>query len=340
MRRLLVLLGMLSAMPALAQFEETIVVGRTILNVRIVDRAGKAILGLQPEDMVATIDGKPAEIKSVTWVPETGDRELEPEILDAIVEHGLEMPPQGRLFVFYFQTDFARNQVRVSGQMYALLYVDRIIERVIQPGDRVAVLSFDSHLRFHLDFTSNKREIRNASRRTLEVREPKWPPAVPEPSLAMCLDREKMRRFARDEEALLHIAEALREIPGEKQLIFVGTRLGTRVAGRFMMDRVWEEARRQLLAADVVVNGFYAMPFGVTGNLGIGVRTAAAETGGFFVTASHTGVTRMEQGELAGHYEIELRIPEDLPLGAHEIAIRGKTRKEIVIDATLTLSEQ
>lgn len=209
----------------------------------------------------------------------------------------LEAPRTGRLFVFYFQTDFAMHPARIAGQMHALLYVDRIIEQIIQPEDRVAVVSFDSHLRLQLDFTGNKAEIRKASQRTLAKREPPPPPTVPGPSLAACLDRATMRRLARDEQALLYLARALREIPGEKQLLFIGTHLGYQIGMRmFAMDPVWEEAKRELLAANVIVNGFYAMAPGMSGSLAIGVQKAAAETGGFFVTASPRGLARMRDG--------------------------------------------
>ena len=331
---------MLLAVPAFAQYSETITVGRVLLSVRIVDRGGKAIAGLHPEDLAAQIDGKPVEVMSVTWVPETGPREPDPEFLEALARHAVEAPREGRLFVFYFQTDFARNTPRVSGQMNALIYVDRIIDEVIQPDDRVAVLSFDSHLKLHLDFTGDKAQIRKAAQRTLSIREPPSPPAVPGPSLAMCLDREKMRRFTRDEEALLHIAEALREIPGEKQMIFVGTRLGYQIGARvFAMDALWAEVKRELLAANVTFNGFYAMAPGMSGSLAVGVEKAAAETGGFFVRADPRGLARLRDGEFAGHYEIELRVPQDLPIGTYPISIRGAKRKDIAIHAILTLSE-
>lgn len=348
-------LALLFSVSALAQetFSESMVVRRTVLTVRLVDAYGKPILGLQPGDFVATIGGVPTEVTSVNWVPENahgrklagGEPEVDQDFLDELARHAwIPVERKGRLFVFYFQTDFARNTVRLRGQMNAILYVDKILNSLL-PEDRVAVFSYDSHLRFHLDFTEDRKQVREATRRSLRIETPPTPRAVPEPSLAACLDRDAMRRVTSDEQALRVIAHALREIPGEKQLILVGTRFGTQggrstAVGRIEMDREWKDASRELIAGGIVVNAVYAMEAGWSGSLGVGLKAATAQTGGFFVRADFQGLKRIEEGELTGHYQLEVRVPADLAVGTHVVAIRGAKRKDIVLNGTLKVSEE
>src|ERR1051326_4165946 len=87
---------------------------------------------------------------------------VERVLVDARVNHsnGSPVPSPGRRLVVLYQTDFARNDARVRGQM-KLLQMDEWLDW-IEPEDRVAVLSFDSHLKFRLDFTNNKHDIANA----------------------------------------------------------------------------------------------------------------------------------------------------------------------------------
>lgn len=334
-------------------FSESMVVRRTVFTVRLVDAYGKPILGLRPDDFVATIGGIPTEVTSVNWVAENahgrklagGEPEVDQDFLDALAQHAcIPVERKGRLFVFYFQTDFARNTVRLRGQMNAILYVDKILDSLL-PEDRVAVFSYDSHLRFHLDFTEDRKQVREATRRSLRIETPPAPRAVPEPSLAACLDRTAMRRVTSDEQALRVIAHALREIPGEKQLILVGTRFGTQAGrstavGRIEMDGDWKDASRQLIAGGIVVNAVYAMEAGWSGSLGVGLKAATAQTGGFFVRADFQGLKRIEEGELTGRYQLEVRVPADLAVGTHVVAIRGAKRKDIVLNGTLKVSEE
>lgn len=332
-------------------FSESMVVRRTVFTVRLVDAYGKPILGLQPHDFVATIGGNPTEVTSVNWVPESaqgrklaGEPAVDQDFLDALAQHAwIPVESKGRLFVFYFQTDFARNTVRLRGQMNAILYVDKILDSLPRE-DRVAVFSFDSHLRFHLDFTEDRKQVREAARRSLRIETPPTPKAVPEPSLALCLDREAMRRAGNDEQALRVIAHALREIPGEKQLVIVGTRFGTQTGrrtsvGQIVMNRDWDDTKRELLAGGIVVNALYAMESGWSGSLGVGLKAVTAQTGGFFARADFQGLKRIEEGELTGHYELEVRVP-DLDVGTYAVAIRGAKRKDIVLDGTLKISEE
>ncbi len=155
MRRLALLLVLL-ATTAHAQVQEKITVERILIDARVTNDSGDPILGLKPEDFRVKIDGKLAGVESVDWIPEsTVAREL--ANIDAPpaaeVNTSMEQPaPRGRLLIFLFQTDFARVPSRITGQMQIVSARDKWLEW-LEDDDRVAVFSFDSHLKFYLDFT-------------------------------------------------------------------------------------------------------------------------------------------------------------------------------------------
>src|ERR1043165_1906326 len=135
---------------------ETITVERILVDARVTLGNGDPVMNLGPADFKVRIDGKPAKVESVEWIPETAvarelaDIEKEPQREPV----GMEIPePQGRLIVVFFQTDFSREDVRIRGQMKILSFADDFVDS-LEPEDRVAVFSYDSHLKFRLDFTN------------------------------------------------------------------------------------------------------------------------------------------------------------------------------------------
>ena len=59
----------------------------------------------------------------------------------------------GRLIVFLFQKDLEPS--RIVGLMRMLLKSRRLLD-TLTPNDRVAILSFDSHLKIWTDFTNDR----------------------------------------------------------------------------------------------------------------------------------------------------------------------------------------
>jgi VWFA-related protein len=313
------------AADARAQYGETITVARVLVDVRVTDDRGEPIRELKAGDFAVRIGGKDARVESASFVDETGVQSWLDE-LDAEPSAIPVTPLEGRLFVVFVQTDFARNTARVAGQMHFRRYAEAFIE-ALRPEDRVAVFSFDSHLKFRLDFTSDKGTVAGAITDAMLIDDPPPPPTVHSPALASRLDREEMKRAASSEAALLLVGNALTPIDGPKTMILLGWGLGERHGGTVSMRREWVPARRALDAARVTV---FALDTTIADyhDLEIGLQVAAAETGGFYAKTHvfpQIAIDRLER-TLRGRYELELRVPDGLKPGPHELSIRAKKR--------------
>ncbi len=302
--------------------ETQITVERILIDARVTSDRGDPILGLQPSDFRVRIDGKPASVESVEWIPETAvGRDL--ATLDAPpveVNRSLDQPaPSGRLLIYFFQTDFARNSVRVAGQQHIVVSSEQWTEW-LEEEDRVAVFSYDSHLKFRLDFTNDGNHIHDAMEQALLIDEPPPPRTVPMPSLARRLDAKEMRDAGSPEAALIIIANALRSIPGPKSLILFGWGLGRLTGGGVVMDRKYAGARRALESARVSV---FSIDFteADSHSLEVGLGKVSADTGGFYAKTfrfPRIAIDRLQR-TLTGHYELEVRRPEGLARGVHLI---------------------
>ena len=345
MRRLAALLAALLALPALAQFSESVTVARILLDVRVTDYGGDAIAGLEPKDFAVTIGGKKAEVLSATWVGDVSSRAESRDLLpaeggedpstalgmtqgEALGTRGeaVGMAPGGRLFVYFIQTDFGRASTRTRGQMHFFQFVDEMLE-MLAPEDRVAVFSFDSHLKFRLDFTGDREQILAAVKESMLINHPGPPPAVPNLSLASRLDREAMKKAADSETALILIGNALRHIPGPKSMLLMGWGLGELTRAGVRMKPRWRIARQALEASRVTIFSLDTTDADYH-SLEVGLGKAAKDTGGFYAK-THTfpmqAVERLRR-TLEGHYELELRRPAELKPGTHEVSVRVKRR--------------
>ena len=85
------------------------------------------------------IDNKPAAVESVTWIPESALAREMAGIDNPLPEVNTSAdvpPPRGRLFVFFYQTDIAREYVRVVGQMQINQYIDKLMDIASNDPDR------------------------------------------------------------------------------------------------------------------------------------------------------------------------------------------------------------
>ena len=308
-----------------AQLQQQITVERVIVDARVTDSRGDAITNLTAADFRVRIDGKAATIESAEWIPETAvTRELaaidkpQPEI-------------RGRLLIFLFQTDFSREAVRLAGQMKIALASDDYTNW-LEPDDRVAVLSYDSHLKFRLDFTDDKRRIQESMENALLVDDPPPPPIVPMPSLAKHLDRDAMKAAGSFEQALIILGNALRPIPGPKSLVLFGWGMGR--FGRTGVTMEWnygiarhslESARVSVFSIDMTQADYHSLE--------VGLGKVAEDTGGFYAKSFHFPKQAVErlQKALVGHYELEVRKPETRVRGLHTIEVQTTNKRAIVM---------
>jgi VWFA-related protein len=324
---------LLACLPAPAPSEppvrlrEQVEVERLLVEVRAVNARGEPIPGLGPGAFRVRLAGREVTVESAYWV-EGADPLPSAEAVAA----GAPAPesPRGRLVVFFFQKDLERS--RIGGLMKMTRAAAQMLER-LAPADRVAVLSFDSHLKLWVDFTTDRLRPRQAlTRSILFGGRPAWTPAADDgPALAPFFDRVRAKRAGTPETALLVLGEALREVPGAKSLVFVGWGLGRFSSNGVHMEADYEPAREALIAARTsvftldVTNADYH-------SLEVGLEQVSYDTGGFYAKThlfTDQALRRVE-GALAGHYVLVLEAPRLGP-GAHRLDVDLVGRKGDVL---------
>jgi VWFA-related protein len=296
-------------------YSEVIEVNVRTLAVRAVDAGGNPILGLGPEDFRVESRKRPVEVLGVEWVgPELGipPPPPPPEAAEGGAEAGggvgagfeeeWSWTPQepGRLVVFFVQADL--DPSRITGQMQVRPYTRELLAS-LYPEDRVAVVSFDSHLKlwqdFDTDLAATHRAIDVAVRYSPEI---EVEPARPY-SLALHLDAEAALRAATAERALEVVARALEPLPGEKTMIFLGWGLGRYGADGIKMRPEFGPAIRALRDARVTVF-VLDITAADSHSLGFGLEQVAEITGGLYLSTFRMPVvaTRTLARAIAGYY--------------------------------------
>jgi VWFA-related protein len=308
--------------------KETIDVTRIVIDAHVADLNGNLITDLGPADFHVLVDGKDAVIESVDWIDELPEEEIvydenEHEVSRTVV------PAPGRLFICFVQTDFARNAPRVIGEMKVIDEFHRFVE-MLQPNDRVALLSFDSHLKLRLDFTTDRQQLQQAFPSVLLIDEPPPPPPVASPSLARLIDSRQMKNSPTSEQAFILLAHALGKIDGPKKMVLFAWGLSEPFFLRPTVNPTTLRAAAELAAARVTVDTFN---FGLGGEMSPGLKTVAADTGGFYEMFDSFGSLPRLKAELQGHYEIVVRDPvTSVPGTRHRIDVRT-ARKELTVRA-------
>ncbi len=315
------------------RFQGQVEVRRVVVDARVVDRRGEPLAGLAASDFRVLVDGRGVPVEAVEWVP--GDRPyaegLPPRLAAAA---GTPAAPPGRLIVLLFQSDFGLEASRTVGLFRMAPKALELVDS-LQPGDRVAVLSFGSHLSLHLDFTADRALLRSAlSVPAILAGAPSGRPQQP-PSLAASFDRDAARRAAELESGLLVIGHALAPLPGAKTLVLFGWGLGHRSPPFVVMGRDYDAARRALLEARVTVFSLDITDADYH-TLQAGLEQVAEDTGGFYAKTSlfpDIAMTRLE-GALAGHYVLVFEMPPG-PRGRHALAVSVAGGRGTVLAKTM-----
>ena len=303
------------------RFQESVSTEKVVVDVHVIDYSGTPIEGLSAADFSLRVDGRPVAVESVEWIPASPAPPLRPrpEGEETLAPPAPVVLP-GRLIVLFFQTDYEES--RITGQMRMIREARTFLD-TCSPGDRIAVVSFDSHLKLRQDFTADRDKLRHAIERTLyfERVDPPAPGAFP--SLAASFDFTAARRATLPEHALRVVGRALEALPGSKSLLFFGWGIGNYDSKMgLILDHNYGPARAALershtsvFALDVTSADIHSM--------GEGLKTLAEDTGGLYVKThllpkfAMTKVTRA----IAGYYVLTFARP-DLRRGVHEMAIK------------------
>src|SRR4030095_5677642 len=130
----------------------------------------------------------------------------------------------GRLILMFFQTNSQPS--RMLGLMRMAMQAKRFLDKTL-PSDRIAVASYDSHLKLRQDFTADREKIERAITACLRTGREPQPDPDSHPALARHLDLAAARKASTPERALALLADALAPIPGGKSMLFFGWGLGT-----------------------------------------------------------------------------------------------------------------
>src|SRR6185295_14408856 len=264
-------------------FDQEITVALDTIVVRVVDGTGRPILGLTPGDFRIRVHGREIPVTAVDWV----SSESEAKAPEAPVEEfegwkGNEARKQalGKLVVFFVQADL--NPTRISGQLRLRPYTRELVAS-FAPSDRVAVVSYDSHLKLWLDFTTDRQAVLEAVDRAMVYTPERDVSPSDRPSLAAHFDFAEALRVATPERALEMTAKALTHLPGEKTMIYLGWGLGRFGLGGVRMTPDFRPAVAAL--ADAHVSVFVLdVTSADSHSLEVGLEGVAAATGGTYAS--------------------------------------------------------
>jgi len=281
--------------PPAAAFSGTLEVTEVLLDALVTDRDGNVILGLGPEDFRVTEEGRPVTLSGVTFYSNR-------RYLDAAGAARLGIDPAAvpdrRYYILFFDDQRSRNLALPGGmqrQLRAGQDVEGWLATGLEPGDLVAVASFDYKLKLHADFTADRAALVAAVGAAVRGDEGRldWParrPAAGEiPSLAAALPAGVELRDAtpRIYDALRVLAAAAAGIPGRKNLLFFSTgfgdaeRFGRQEEARYVRDaRFYPPMAEALNGANIAVYGADLTPPGLQSALRDSLNDLAIDTGG------------------------------------------------------------
>jgi VWFA-related protein len=304
-------------------FREEARVERVIVDAYVTDRHGDPIPDLGPADFRVRLDGKLLELESAEWIPADLPELPMGEALSAAPPgRPISIAAPGRLIVFFFQTDFETS--RLLGLVRMGLQARRFLEDLL-PTDRVAVVSYDSHLKLRQDFTSDHRKIQDALFHAIRTGEQARIETTDFPSIAEHFDFIAARDAATPERGLFVLARALAPIPGGKTMLFFGWGLAT-VGGmsgpNYTERRDFGNALRALAAARTNI-----FTLDVTDadshSLEVHLQNLSDLTGGLYLKTHLFPNLAMDRvrSAISGRYVLVFKKPE-APRGQHSIEVR------------------
>jgi VWFA-related protein len=308
-------------------YAERVDVARIIVDARVVDAAGNAVIGLDADDFTVTIDGKPARVESALWVGVGDAQSGEAPVASTRFEAG-DPSPLGRLIVLLFQKNMEPS--RIVGLMRMLIETRGFLD-TLTPNDRVAVLSFDSHLKIWTDFTDDRERLRRILQHGVLFEHPPALQAAPGFSLVERLKPQAGRRAYSIEQGLELLGNALEPLPGAKSIVLVGYGFGRFGRTGVTMEHDYEPARRALLSARASVFSLDVTDADYH-SLEAGLQLVSEQTGGFFARTHTFPALAMRRlaGALAGYYVLFVEKPESRRR-THDLDVRLTRGKGTVL---------
>jgi VWFA-related protein len=317
--------------PPDGQFVEEITVSLVSMTVRVVDGRGRPIPDLAPDDFLVTVHGREIPVVGVDWIGSGDPEPALPEAGREEIREEIPAPrPAGKLVVFFVQADL--NPTRISGQLRLRSCTDDLLA-TLHPADRMAVISFDSHLHLRQDFTDDREAVYAAIDRGMLYGESDMGPSRGEVSLAPSFDLRDAQDAASPERALEVMAEALQALPGEKVVVFLGWGLGRFGYTGVQMTpafapavRALRRARASVFVLDVTSAGHHSLE--------VGLEAVAHATGGTYAKTNVLAplATGFLAQAISGYYVLTIdpaTVPEEG--GAVEVGLRGRRRNEATV---------
>ena len=315
-------------------YREEARVERVVVDAYVRGADGEPMPDLTVSDFRVLVDGRRVPLESAEWIsagtPEsaTAAAGTEPQPGDAAIEPApRDAPPPGRLLIFFFQTSF--EITRLDGFLRMAIQAHRFV-RTMLPTDRIAVVSFDSHLKLRQDFTSDHAKLDRAINDAILAGPPPPPDPESSPVLARYFDFYGAMKAETPERALLLIARAAQPIPGAKSMLFFGWGLGTiggasgpnatEVRDYYAALRRIAAARISIFTLDVSDADYHTLE--------TSLRLVSDATGGIYEKTHifpRLAMDRVRRA-ISGRYQLVFKRP-DGPSGFHEVKVELTTRK-------------
>lgn len=262
-------------------FEDLIEVSEVFLDVLVTDADGRPVTGLGAADFDVREDGEEVPITGLAYY---GTRYG--------AGGSAETPPESRYFVVfvhdltrfgYFGGDLVRQQIRLGRDL------GEWVEGGLLPSDWVAVVSYDTRLHLHQDFTQDRQALLAAIAAAAAGRAPQAGRGGGDGPLAVLarMPGPVARRTAVDDvyDALRLVAEATGVLVGRKDLLLFTPGIGRRV-GRGAMTVLDPQEVEPLEATlndhNVAVYPIDITPPGKSHAYAAALEDLAARTGGVY----------------------------------------------------------
>jgi VWFA-related protein len=306
-------------------FGATIEVKRILTEVRVVDDAGHPIADLGPEDFRVKIDGSRVEVESVSWIPTSRTAaSMVANPVDGVLSSGTVLSvPESRLIVIVFQTDI--NLYRIKGVVRMAPQAAQFV-RNLAPTDRVAFLTFESHLELRSDFTLDHQALAEMITTTEILDATIDPPEPSSPRLGEYFNFDQARKAATISRALELVGQALAPMPGPKTLVLFGWGLGRYNPGHRITTSGYPPAVAALAAArtsvfslDITTADYHTLE--------AGLRRVSHDTGGLYLKTHLFPDTAIEKltRVISSYYELSIVPPPEIS-SRYRIDVKVKRR--------------